>query len=283
MRRTSSAASASRSPQRLSRDRGRPRGAAALLHRRAVQLPRHALRLRRRVIRPGYVQPGGPPLWVAAMSEAGALRAARFGAPPAAAGTARRRSLEPWRRRWRRRPRPDVFRVGIIRACLVTDDPERDWPAVRAAERYRGELYTRFFAEAGRPSPSRAKGRGSRRRGSSGTSSIACGALGLHRRARDHRLVTWAVPPGLHPERMNASLERFAREWSRGCARPSSRTGRAAPRLTPPGLDRAVALITEPGPGVSSPRRPRARDASYRDRPQPGGRRHHPLRHMAGH
>src|SRR5258706_6249745 len=31
-------------------------------------------------IRPGYVQPGGPPLWVAAMSEPGALRAARFGA-----------------------------------------------------------------------------------------------------------------------------------------------------------------------------------------------------------
>src|SRR5437763_14886564 len=31
-------------------------------------------------ITPGYVQPGGPPLWIAAMSEAGALRAARFGA-----------------------------------------------------------------------------------------------------------------------------------------------------------------------------------------------------------
>ena len=30
-------------------------------------------------ITPGYVQPGGPPLWVAAMSEAGALRAARYG------------------------------------------------------------------------------------------------------------------------------------------------------------------------------------------------------------
>lgn len=29
------------------------------------------------VITPGYVQPGGPPLWVAAMSKAGALRAAR--------------------------------------------------------------------------------------------------------------------------------------------------------------------------------------------------------------
>ena len=25
-------------------------------------------------------------------------------------------------------------------------------------------------------------------------------------------LVTWAVPPGLHPQQMNASLERFARD-----------------------------------------------------------------------
>ncbi len=31
----------------------------------------------------------------------------------------------------------------------MTDDPERDWPTVRAAERYRGELYNRFFAESG--------------------------------------------------------------------------------------------------------------------------------------
>ena len=31
------------------------------------------------VVTPGYVQEGGPPLWVAAMSEAGALRAAHYG------------------------------------------------------------------------------------------------------------------------------------------------------------------------------------------------------------
>ena len=44
---------------------------------------------------PGYVQPGGPPLWIAAMSEAGALRAARFDAQPAAAGRARRSRSTP--------------------------------------------------------------------------------------------------------------------------------------------------------------------------------------------
>ena len=33
---------------------------------------------------------------------------------------------------------------------LVTDDPERDWPPVRDAERYRMRVYSRFSEEAGR-------------------------------------------------------------------------------------------------------------------------------------
>jgi hypothetical protein len=31
----------------------------------------------------------------------------------------------------------------------VTDDPERDWPPLRAAERYRMKVYGRFAEEAG--------------------------------------------------------------------------------------------------------------------------------------
>ena len=54
------------------------------------------------IIRPDYVQPGGPPLWVAASSRAGALRAARFNAhllPPGPlrhhhSGLARRADLQ---------------------------------------------------------------------------------------------------------------------------------------------------------------------------------------------
>ena len=46
-------------------------------------------------ITPGYVQPGGPPLWIAAMAEAGALRAARFGTNLLPQGE-RARSLDPW-------------------------------------------------------------------------------------------------------------------------------------------------------------------------------------------
>ena len=44
---------------------------------------------------------------------------------------------------------PDTYRVGIIRSCLVTDDSERDWPAVRAAERYRGQIYRSFNKDEG--------------------------------------------------------------------------------------------------------------------------------------
>jgi hypothetical protein len=82
-------------------------------------------------------QPGGPPLWIAAMSASGAARAARFDANLLPQGE-RAQVLDPWRE------------------------------AVRAAGR----------------SPEH----------------------GLT------DLVTWAVPPGLRPEQMNRSLERFARE-----------------------------------------------------------------------
>src|SRR5438477_496419 len=96
------------------------------------------------VIRPRYVQPGGPPLWIAAMSEAGAQRAARNDSNFLPQG-ARSMVLDPWRATLQASGRnPDNYRVGIIRSCLVTDDAERDWPAVRAAERYRGQIYRSF-------------------------------------------------------------------------------------------------------------------------------------------
>jgi alkanesulfonate monooxygenase SsuD/methylene tetrahydromethanopterin reductase-like flavin-dependent oxidoreductase (luciferase family) len=166
-------------------------------------------------ITPGYVQPGGPPLWVAAMSEAGALRAARVGANLLPQGP-RAPSLDAWAATLRADGRdPASYRVGIIRSCLVTDDRERDWGAVRIAERRRMEVYNRFREEAG--------GHG--------------GVAGITDEQRipqtwvvgnvDHcvaelaafieeygltDIVTWAVPPGMRPEEMSASLERFARD-----------------------------------------------------------------------
>ncbi len=165
------------------------------------------------IIRPGYVQPGGPPLWVAAMSSAGAQRAARFDAHLLPQGP-REQVLDPWRAALGASGRnPDDYRVGIIRSCFVTDDPERDWPPIRAAERYRGQIYARFFAESGQQ---RSWYRDESRIPQTWVVGTAdqCVAELSHFIA-EHGLtdlVTWAVPPGLRPEQMNPSLERFARD-----------------------------------------------------------------------
>jgi alkanesulfonate monooxygenase SsuD/methylene tetrahydromethanopterin reductase-like flavin-dependent oxidoreductase (luciferase family) len=166
-------------------------------------------------ITPGFVQPGGPPLWVAAMSEPGARRAARFGANLLPQG-ARARALDPWHAEIAASGRnAGDFRIGIIRSCLVTDDPARDWVDVRTAERRRMEVYNRFREAAG---------------GHGGVAGIAeeeripqtwvvgdvdhCVAE-LSAFIREYGLtdlVTWGVPPGMRPDQMAPSLERFARD-----------------------------------------------------------------------
>ena len=165
------------------------------------------------VITPGYVQPGGPPLWIAAMSAGGAVRAARFEAHLLPQG-ARQEVLDPWRRALRASGRdPAGYRVGIIRSCFVTDEPERDWPLVRAAERYRGQLYSRFFAESGQQRSWYRDETHIPQTWVVGTVDHCVAELSAF--INEHGitdLVTWAVPPGLRPAQMNSSLERFARE-----------------------------------------------------------------------
>ena len=74
-------------------------------------------------VRPRPVQPDGPPLWVAAMGEPGARRAARFDAHLLPQGD-RRAVLDPWRAALADRGRDAAdFRVGIARPFVVTDDP----------------------------------------------------------------------------------------------------------------------------------------------------------------
>ncbi len=96
-------------------------------------------------VHPKPVQPGGPPLWIAAMSEAGARRAARFGTHLLPQGKAAE-VLEPYRAAVGA-PAAEERRVGIIRSFYVTDDRERDWPMIRTSERFRMSVYNRFMAE----------------------------------------------------------------------------------------------------------------------------------------
>jgi len=167
-------------------------------------------------ITPGYVQPGGPPLWIAAMGRPGAERAARHGANLLPQGL-RSDTLDVWRDGLRSGGRdPEARRVGIVRSCLVTDDAERDWPAVREAERRRMAVYSRFFAEAG-----------STDGGVEGIThkdripqtwvvgDVEHCVAELSAFIRDYGvtdLVTWGVPPGMRPDQMAPSLERFVRD-----------------------------------------------------------------------
>jgi alkanesulfonate monooxygenase SsuD/methylene tetrahydromethanopterin reductase-like flavin-dependent oxidoreductase (luciferase family) len=166
-------------------------------------------------ITPGFVQPGGPPLWVAAMAEPGALRAARFNANLLPQGP-RARALDPWLAALQGSGRdPASYRVGIIRSCLVTDDPERDWAPVRAAERRRMEVYNRFRAESGGHGGVAGITLESRIPQTWIVGNVEHCVAELSAFIAEYGLtdiVTWAVPPGMRPEQTGPSLERFARD-----------------------------------------------------------------------
>ncbi len=160
-------------------------------------------------ITPGYVQQGGPPLWLAAMARGGALRAAKHRTHFLPQG-ARDQVLDPWRETLQA-ANDDLsrYRVGIIRGCLVTDDRERDWPLVREAERYRMRLYSRFFAES------------KQEFGSAEThipqswivgdvNHCVAELVAFIKTYGITDIVTWGVPPGIHPQDMTASLAAFA-------------------------------------------------------------------------
>jgi alkanesulfonate monooxygenase SsuD/methylene tetrahydromethanopterin reductase-like flavin-dependent oxidoreductase (luciferase family) len=163
------------------------------------------------IITPGYVQEGGPPLWLAAMSAAGARRAARYNTHFLPQGL-RSEVFDTWTDAMVAENRkPETYRKGIIRSILVTDDRDNDWPIIRAAERYRMELYNRFFQESGEGF------------GTGGEPIPQTWIVG----DEDHcvrelcsfihefgmtDIVTMAVPPGLRAEQMQDSLERLFRD-----------------------------------------------------------------------
>jgi alkanesulfonate monooxygenase SsuD/methylene tetrahydromethanopterin reductase-like flavin-dependent oxidoreductase (luciferase family) len=164
-------------------------------------------------VTPDPVQPGGPPLWLAIQSEASVERAVRYGTHVLPQGP--RRALAAWRERAAAAGQDlAATRVGIIRSVLVTDDPERDWPPLRAAERYRMEVYGRFAEDAG------LGGRASFADPERIPQRIIVGDVDhcvaeLTAFVADYGLtdvVTWGSSPGLEPAVLTPSMERFAAE-----------------------------------------------------------------------
>jgi alkanesulfonate monooxygenase SsuD/methylene tetrahydromethanopterin reductase-like flavin-dependent oxidoreductase (luciferase family) len=166
-------------------------------------------------ITPGYVQPGGPPLWIAAMSQPGAMRAAAFAANLLPQGP-RAQSLDPWLAKVKTDGRdPSELRIGIIRSCLVTDDRERDWAAVRIAERRRMEVYNRFREEAGGHGGVAGITEAERIPQTWVVGNVEHCVAELSAFIEQYGftdIATWGVPPGMRPEQTNGSLECFARE-----------------------------------------------------------------------
>ena len=166
-------------------------------------------------ITPGYVQPGGPPLWVAAMAETGAQRAARFDTNLLPQGP-RGATLDTWRQILRDTGRdPATYRTGIIKSCLVTDDRARDWPAVREGERRRMEVYGQFRAAAGGHGGVRGVTEENRIPQTWVVGDVDHCVDELAAFIREYGftdIVTWAVPPGMRPDQMAPHLERFARD-----------------------------------------------------------------------
>jgi alkanesulfonate monooxygenase SsuD/methylene tetrahydromethanopterin reductase-like flavin-dependent oxidoreductase (luciferase family) len=166
------------------------------------------------LVTPSPVQPGGPPLWIAGMSEASAERAARLDTHLLPQG-AREVVLDPWRERVRAAGRnPDDYRVGIIRSCFVTDDPEADWARIKEAERYRMSIYGRFFAETPDRLSAFDRDRASIPQGWIVGDVEHCvrelSSFVLEYGITD--VCSWGSPPGMAPSLLTPSIERFAKE-----------------------------------------------------------------------
>ena len=165
------------------------------------------------IIKPAYVQPGGPPLWVAASGRDGALRAARFNAHLLPQGPYKT-TIQVWLDALAAKGRdPNDYRVGIIKPCYVTDDKARDWPAVQAGEDLRKAYYARTFEAAGRgPPPDQDRERISQCWVVGDVDHCVAELSGFIHENGVTDLVTWAVPPGLRPNDVRTALEQFATE-----------------------------------------------------------------------
>ncbi len=174
-------------------------------------------------VTPDPIQQGGPPLWIAATSHAGAMRAARFDTNLLPQGP-KDAVLDPWREALTADGRdPGDKRVGLIRGVFVTDDPEREWTPVAEAERYRRSVYVDMIKASSDHKAAASERSASNERRAPDPLNPLVWTVGdadhcvaeLTALMRDHGLtdlVTWGGPPGLAPSVMNASLERFANE-----------------------------------------------------------------------
>jgi alkanesulfonate monooxygenase SsuD/methylene tetrahydromethanopterin reductase-like flavin-dependent oxidoreductase (luciferase family) len=162
-------------------------------------------------VTPGYVQEGGPPLWLAITAAQSAARAAKYDAHILPQG-GREKTIDPYRAESEAAGNdPNKRRVGIIRGCFPTPDPERDEPKVTKAETYRMQFYARLAVEAKR---NIWEGEDVIPQGYIIGSVDECVAslVEFMRRYGITDVVTWGLPPGMTFDEIAPSLESFAVE-----------------------------------------------------------------------
>jgi probable F420-dependent oxidoreductase len=170
-------------------------------------------------VTPKPVQRPHPPIWLGARAAAPARRAARFRAPLLLVGPP---SMYEAYAAALREDGVDPATMSVLgsRACIVTDDPDRDWAQVRDHVHYTGSLYGDWYGEAADlPTDAERIGRrvddpDVRRAGYllGNADEVIAGIAAWRQTVPYTHMIFTATPAGMRTSQTNPWLERFARE-----------------------------------------------------------------------
>lgn len=156
-----------------------------------------------------------PPLWMAAMSEPAARRAARLGLHLLPQGD-RRLSWRPWLDELAQRgARREDFRVGVIKPFFVSEQGRDDpvWQEARQHERYRADVYAPWLRAGGFPALPDGPAEPIDQSYVVGSPQQVVDELSRFRETLPVTdLIGWGTPVGMRPDQVTPYLERFARD-----------------------------------------------------------------------
>ena len=163
-------------------------------------------------VTPQPLQQPHPPIWCAASSVPAAERAARERLHLTIRGSTE--VYDAWANGLRERGEDvSAYQCVTRRSFFVTDDPERAWADLGPHVVYQTEAYADWGAGSLLGSDTGEAARRARQTWDIGTpEEVAAAIRAYHARMPITQYIGFGVPPGVEPERMNASLERFARE-----------------------------------------------------------------------
>lgn len=168
-------------------------------------------------VTPKPVQRPHPPLWLAAMSEPAARRAARLDLHLLPQHD-RTLAYDPWLDELRRLGKdPADYRIGLIKPWFVADDGWNDstWQRARQGERYRAASYAPWLAAGGFATPPAGESHPINQGYLVGPASqVADGLHALRAFMPVTDIISWGTPVGMDPADpgIRRSLERFAAE-----------------------------------------------------------------------